>query len=57
MTVRNSFQPKFIQQSAITGGAAARAGEEENDLRHEEEVESACGSIFPLVVELWTLVR
>ena len=57
MSVRNSFQPKFIQQSAITGGAAARAGEEEKDLRHEQDLESAGGTFFPLVVEsfgLWS---
>ena len=51
MSVRNSFQPKFIQHSAITGGAAARAGEEEKDFHHEEEVNAAGGSFFPLVVE------
>ena len=53
VSVRNSFQPKFIQQSAITGGAAARAGEEEKDLRHEQDVvvpfSLGCGELWPLV--------
>ena len=46
VTVRNSFQPKFIQHSSITSGAATQAGEEEKDLRQEEEVESAGGTFF-----------
>ena len=57
MSVCSSLQPKFLSRAAVQAGAAGEAGEIEKDSKHEEDVVSAGGLFFPLVVEslgLWT---
>ena len=51
------MQPTYIVKSAITAGTTASAGEEEKDLKHDEDVTGAGGSFCPLVVQsfsVWT---
>ena len=45
VTVRNSLQPSYVTKSAVRAGAAAEAGEEQKDIRHEDRVCTA-GSLF-----------
>ena len=57
VSVRNTMQPAYITKSANVAGTAAMAGEEEKDLRHDNEVTAAGGNFYPLVVEsygYWT---
>ena len=51
------MQPAYVAKSAISAGAAAMAGEEEKDHRHDSEVNAAGGYFYPIIVEsfgLWT---
>ena len=53
VTVRNSSQSKYVVVAAARkAGAAAEAGECETDKRHDEEVTSAGGCFYPMV--LWS---
>ena len=52
-----TLQPAYITKSATVAGTAAMAGEEEKELRHDNEVTAAGGNFYPLVVEsygYWT---
>ena len=40
VSVRNSLQPRFINDAAYQGGVTATAGEIEKDERHQDRVES-----------------
>ena len=57
ISIRNSFQTQYITKAAQYAGAAAEAGENEKDRRHEAFVTATGGIFHPLVVEtfgLWT---
>ena len=47
-SVRNSLQPRFINDTAYQGGVAATAGEIEEDERHQDWVESNGCLFYPL---------
>ncbi|XP_062522930.1 uncharacterized protein LOC134197601 [Corticium candelabrum] len=51
VTIRNSLQPSYILKAAIRFGAAAEAAEFEKDARHEANVTTAGGLLYPLVFE------
>ena len=43
ITVRKSLQPLYVTKSAVRAGAAAKADEEQKDIRHEDRVRAADG--------------
>ena len=45
------MQATYVLKSSTIVGAAAYAGEEEKDIRHEAEVAAAAALFYPLVVE------
>ena len=49
--IRNSLQPSYILEAAISLGAAAESAECEKDARHEANVTTASGLFYPLVFE------
>ena len=51
ITVRNSLQPLYVTKAAVRAGAAAEAGEEQKDTRHEANVLATGGLFYPLVLE------
>ena len=55
ITIRNSFQPSYVVQSAQYVGDAAAAGEIENDERHLNNVKTAGSLFYPLVVKSYGL--
>ena len=57
ITVRNSFQPKFVSSSATAAGAAGLAGEMEKDAKYDVLVSASDALFYPLAVEsfgAWT---
>ena len=55
--VRGSLQPHYLSKAADHPGVAGEAGEIEKDEKHEDDVLTASGVFFPLVMEslgLWT---
>ena len=57
VSIRITMQPAYVAKSAISAGAAAMAGEEEKDHRHDSKVNAAGGYFYPIIVEsfgLWT---
>ena len=51
ITVRNSFQPKFVSSSATAAGAAGLAGEMEKDAKYDVLVSASDALFYPLAVE------
>ena len=46
VTVRNSLQPLYVTKSAVRAEAAAEAGEEQEDIHHEDRVRTAGGLFY-----------
>ena len=51
ITVRNSFQPKFVSSSATAAGAAGLAGEMEEDAKYDVLVSASDALFYPLAIE------
>ena len=55
VSIRNTMQPAYVAKSAISAGAAAMAGEEEKDHRHDSKVNAAGDYFYPIIVESFGL--